>query len=477
MLDRLPSPHIVNIPVGDRCNNRCTFCMERSRGNPSEVSFDQHLASLARLGSELDGVIFTCGEPTLEPRLPELIGAARRFGYRRISLVTNGRALSNLALAERLLAAGLSHVTVSLHGVDAKVHDAIVRRPGAFAQTLAGMKNLVALSKRYPHSFDVNCTLVRDNLASMRALRDLALEVGARAVNFNVVEPRGTADDLFDGVVPSYTEVMDHADRSGLDFGEPAQSLARVPPCAGGAEWVQETFHLALPEGDDVYDSRQGKVKGPPCTECAASGSCDGIWERYATGFGWGELVPLVDPAARSGQTLRLRTGSPCNNRCASCVDGPAALPAAEPPTVGRQLRDGFIQGYRRVELAGGEALLGEQAEAIVREARRLRYRQVTLETNARVLNLPERMDRLRALGLDQVVVRLNAGDEQTHDEMARVSGAFRQTVRGMLELSRLKIPYSVRLRRHPRNLASLDRARQLALGAGALGFEVVEPR
>lgn len=477
MLDRLASPHIAHIPVGNRCNNRCVFCMERSSGYPVQMSFEQHVASLESLRSELDGVTFTSGEPTLNTRLADLVSVARKLGYRVIGLVTNGRALSRHALAETLLAAGLNRVTISLHGPNAQIHDAIVRRRGAFAQALAGMRNLVALGERYPHVLDVNCTLVRENLQAMRALRDLVLGVGASTINFNVVEPRGNADELFSRVVPSFAEVMEHADRSGLDFGNPSQSLSRVPACAGGLEWVQETFHIALRDGVDVYDARRGKVKGPPCAGCAAASACDGIWERYIAGFGWDGLVPLASPRDREGQSLRLLTASPCNNHCVSCVDGPAAPLRVNAPDVGQELREGFIRGLRRVELAGGEVLLGQQAEAVVGQARRLGYREIALETNGRVLNLPERLDRLASLGLDEVVVRLNAGDERVHDEMARVQGAFRQTVRGMLQLARRGIPFSVRVRRHPRNLTSLGRARELAVQAGALRFELLEER
>jgi MoaA/NifB/PqqE/SkfB family radical SAM enzyme len=471
--DRLRSPHVLHVPTGTRCNNRCSFCMERSVGSPVEMSLAEHVANLERLRAELDSVVFTGGEPTLNPLLPELVRAARRLGYRQIGLITNARALNDGRLAEALLAAGLGRVTVSIHGADAATHDAIVRRRGAFAQAVSGVQNLIALRGRYPFVLDVNCTLVRANLGSIRAIRDHALKLGAASVNFNVVEPRGNADDLFDSVVPSYGEVMAAADRSGLDFGEETQSLSRVPLCAGGVEWVQETFHLAGHEHTDVYDPTDGKWKGPLCAECAVADGCDGLWQRYVEGYGHAELVPLVDPATRRGRVLRLATGSPCNNHCEGCLDGPAAAGPLPSLDLGRELRTGWLRGYRRLELAGGELLLGNQAAELVLRARRLGYETVALETNARLLVLSDRFEQLLSLALDEIVVRLNAGDARVHDEMARVPGAFRQTLKGMLRLARYGVPFAVRVRRNARNAASLARARQVSLEVGARRFEL----
>jgi MoaA/NifB/PqqE/SkfB family radical SAM enzyme len=448
--------------------------MERSLGFPFALTLEEHVANLERLRHELDSVVFTGGEPTLNPLLPELVRAARRLEYREIGLVTNARALCDPKLALDLLQAGLGKVTVSLHGPDADTHDAIVQRRGAFAQAVRGIRNLVALRERHPFALDVNCTLVRRNLNKIREARDFVLALGADSINFNVVEPRGRADDLFESVVPSYAEVMAAADRSGLDFREPLQSLSRVPACAGGPEWVQETFHLARRERTDVYDASEGKVKGPPCSECAVSDCCDGIWRRYAEGYGFAELVPLGDPARLGSSPLRLLTGSACNNHCESCVDGPAASELAPPADVIHQLRAGWLRGHRRVEIAGGEVLLGDRAPLIVEQARRIGYREITLETNGRVLNLAGRLEQLLALGLHGVVIRINAGDEGVHDEMARVRGAFRQSVKAILLLARHGVPVVVRMRRSPRNAASTERARQIALQAGARRFEAV---
>ncbi|MBW2456774.1 MAG: radical SAM protein [Deltaproteobacteria bacterium] len=471
---KLASPEVAHIPTGTRCNNSCTFCMERGAGYPFVYSEAEYREILERQRQALDAVVFTGGEPTLNPLLPRLVALARELGYRKIGLVTNGRALQHEPLCDELLEAGLNAVTLSIHGPNASVHDGIARRRGAFDQAARGLGHLASRRQDRDWSFKLNCTLVKANLHLMAEMRAFADVYGVDQVNFNVPEPRGTADELFESVVPRYAEVMAQADRSELDFHSSRQSLSRVPACAGGVEWVQETWHLAHRDRVDVYQAKDGKIQGPLCEGCAIAGVCDGIWERYLKGYGWAELIPWVAPSERGDRPVRIATHAPCNNHCQHCVDGPAAPSHGTDRHPSRQLREGIILGYRSVELAGGEVLMSDQLPRLVGQARNLGYRDVTIETNGRLLNLGSTLDRLEALSPLGVVVRLNAGDEGTHDAMARVPGAFRQTARGMLQLAKRHLPFTVRLRRTERNAPSIERARQLAMQAGAARFEVV---
>lgn len=373
------------------------------------------------------------------------------------------------------MAAGLNKLTVSLHGADAATHDAITRRRGSFEQTLAGLAAAARLRTEHRLDLEVNTTLVRTNLAQMRPIWELAARYEVDMVNFNAVEPRGTADELFDQVVPRHDEVIDHADRSNLRFGDPTLSLSRLPPCSGTLAWAQETWHVPHPDSLDVYEPARGRVKGEPCRTCAVAAQCDGLWERYATGYGWEGLVPVVDPATREGQVLRVRTGAPCNNRCVHCFDGPASGLSSPRRPVARQLREGLLHGHRSVEFAGGEPLMDEHLDRHVQLAWEIGYREVLLESNARVLALPGRAEQLSAMGVTSMVVTLNAGTEQVHDRMACVPGAWRQSLRGMQQLRLQRIPFAIRLRLHPDNRNTVAAARALARHLGATYVESIE--
>jgi MoaA/NifB/PqqE/SkfB family radical SAM enzyme len=463
----------LHVSLGQSCNNRCLFCNEGCRGTSLRYSFAEIEEQLDRM-CDTGSVLFTAGEPTLNPMLPACIAAARQRGYPTIGLISNGRRLANPRRCLEMLEAGLNDVTISLHGPSAAIHDSLTCRRGSFAQTTLALKNLSSLRHRFGFSLKINCTLVKGNFRLMRPIFELTSSFGVDRTNFNMVEPAGAALDNFAQVVPPYREVVESAYASGLDFLSPACSLSRIPLCAGGLEWVQETFLLLVQDHLTTYEPTLGKVKGLPCRSCFLDSQCPGVWQHYVEAFGWEEFKPVVDPARREGQAVRVRCDAPCNNRCALCHDGPAAADRREGPPFQRQLRAGILEGFRRVELAGGEVLLDPLFPSMVCQARDAGFLTVDVETNARVLCLSRYLDLLSRANLNEVVVRLNSGDPRLHDELARVPGAWGQTWQGIQRLKERGISFSVRVRRHPRNTATLEEARRLALQAGAKSFQVV---
>ena len=68
-------------------------------------------------------VVFTGGEPTLRPDLPELIAHAEQNGQ-ITGINTNGRKLKDPAFLQSLVDAGLDHVQITLESHDPAIHDA-----------------------------------------------------------------------------------------------------------------------------------------------------------------------------------------------------------------------------------------------------------------------------------------------------------------------------------------------------------------
>jgi cyclic pyranopterin phosphate synthase len=123
----------LRVSVTDRCNLRCTYCMpaEGLDWLPGEQMLQPHefvrliRIAVTRLG--ITNVRFTGGEPLLYKHLEDVVAATARLRPRpEIALTTNGVGLDRLA--ERLKAAGLDRVNVSLDTVDAAHFAAITRR-------------------------------------------------------------------------------------------------------------------------------------------------------------------------------------------------------------------------------------------------------------------------------------------------------------------------------------------------------------
>jgi hypothetical protein len=115
------------VPITSACNLDCPICYTVNRDEDAFVlSREGFQATLDRLRAEhddLDVINFTGGEPTLHPELPELLRMARRAGFRRLTVSTNGLRLADDAYVCELAAAD-ARVVLSLGTLD----DAVDRR-------------------------------------------------------------------------------------------------------------------------------------------------------------------------------------------------------------------------------------------------------------------------------------------------------------------------------------------------------------
>ena len=129
----------VHVMTSRVCNNNCIFCLEDERiKKHSEVGDFSKIKDILKLNSirKVNDVLFTSKEPTLNNKLPSMIKIAKDYGYKNISLVTNGRRLSYEPYLKKLIKNGLNRLIISVHGSNANLHDARTRSPVCFEQTL-----------------------------------------------------------------------------------------------------------------------------------------------------------------------------------------------------------------------------------------------------------------------------------------------------------------------------------------------------
>jgi radical SAM protein with 4Fe4S-binding SPASM domain len=161
--------------------------------------------------------IFTGGEPTLYPGLPELVGHAA--GAQQITgLNTNGRRLADPVLVADLQAAGLDHVQITLLSHQATVHDRMAGA-AAYAETLAGLDNCLQAGL---HTL-TNTTLLVSNLPHLPDLLEFLHERGVRTFALNACIHSGCGQQHPEAVTPSQMlptlkYVQERAEELGLQF-------------------------------------------------------------------------------------------------------------------------------------------------------------------------------------------------------------------------------------------------------------------
>jgi MoaA/NifB/PqqE/SkfB family radical SAM enzyme len=173
------------------CNNHCVFCLDtlthdgvmRDRDEVKAQILDGRKAGATRL-------ILSGGEPTMHPNYIDFIKLGRLAGYRKIQTVTNGRKFQYPEFLDRCLRAGLSEITFSLHGPNAKIHDALVGVKGAFEQESAGLK--AALADGRP-IVNVDIVINKGNVKHLGAMLTLFYSWGVREFDLLQVIPFGNA--------------------------------------------------------------------------------------------------------------------------------------------------------------------------------------------------------------------------------------------------------------------------------------------
>ncbi len=297
--------------------------MEEDRVRRQEINgalTSEDVREILESGRGAEEVCFTSGEPTLVEQLPRYLGWAKALGYPRVSVTTNGRRLAYEPYCAELVRAGMNLAYVSIHGHDARLHDALVRTPGAFDQAHAGLIHAVRQRDR---GLEVHTSTVvtKQNLPHLTEIYRGVRGSGADQVVFNALQANGRAHTHFERVFPRYREIVAAFVQLLADQSEPAPPvfLVDVPLCvtegvpAPHRGWVEAYVHhevgdvaadASTPPGTaprlversraEFDDARRSKRA--ECGQCRYDGACHGVWANYVARYGWDEFIPVPPP-------------------------------------------------------------------------------------------------------------------------------------------------------------------------------------
>jgi MoaA/NifB/PqqE/SkfB family radical SAM enzyme len=300
------------------CNQRCPFCsVALSRRMLASASLEQELDSLAR-GADLSQVLtISGGEPTVDPRLTEVIGSARRRGFRRFLLQTNAVLLARPGFLEELIPLGVARFFVSFHSHRRRLYDRITASRGQFDAAVAGLTRL--LRERTCHitvNVVVNAVNYRDLPGLMGFLADLRDRVAPRRrldIYFSMINETGHEK------APAWTVSLEraapHLRRAAAvcrarrlrveRFGGQSSFPACLFPDPGRyvSPRVLPRDRVRYTEDFSGEAGGIGHVKKPACRSCPFDARCPGVPATYARMFG---LAALRAPA-RPGRIRRTR--------------------------------------------------------------------------------------------------------------------------------------------------------------------------
>lgn len=298
----------ISAHITDACNSKCSFCVV---GSPlirhDTVNYDEIVAFLSENASNgYQSVNLHGGEPTIHPRLFELLSTIAALGYPEVHIQTNGRRMKDMDFTERLAKHGVRVVVISLHGATAGTQDSLAQAPGGFEETLEGIRN----AKRVGLYVRTNTVVTTKNLEELEAILQLLQDLQVDHVNISCLHPVGSGFFAFDTVIPSVAQTRERLLPAieRLVSRKMPLSLEGFPFCVItpyerlAIEYekreIRMLYQRRVFDNYDYFMDTSCRTQGPPCQNCRYRTSCGGVYQEYIDQRGWSEFttVPRDEP-------------------------------------------------------------------------------------------------------------------------------------------------------------------------------------
>ncbi len=185
------APFLVFWETTRACDLVCRHCRAEAVPHRSarELSTEEGftlLAEIHAMGTPV--VVLTGGDPAKRPDLIDLVRHGASLGL-RMALTPSATPLLTEGLLERLQAAGLARLALSLDGADAETHDGFRGVAGSFDRTL----RLLRAARRIGLTTQVNTSVLRSNEEQLERVAALLEPLDIELWAVFLVVPTGRA--------------------------------------------------------------------------------------------------------------------------------------------------------------------------------------------------------------------------------------------------------------------------------------------
>jgi MoaA/NifB/PqqE/SkfB family radical SAM enzyme len=305
----------LSMHITDLCNEKCGFCVVGSPlAKTDAVKYEDLIRFLAvNAGDGYETLNLHGGEPTIHPKLLDLLDTAQLLGYPEVQIQTNGRRLRDMSFVRKLTDLGVRLFVISLHGADAHTQDCQTQTPGGFAETIEGIKN----AKKAGIPVRVNTVLTRMNMGQLGNICRLCVDLGVDHINISNLHPVGSGYFALDMQAPTVAEtrahllpVLDELTAQGRKVTLEGYPLCAVTPyeqlaIEDGTRFIRMMYHGEVYDNYDQFMDDQTREHGEPCEGCPLRAVCGGVYLEYAERRGWDEFAAArraLESPAPAGQ-------------------------------------------------------------------------------------------------------------------------------------------------------------------------------
>ncbi|MCD6229823.1 MAG: radical SAM protein [Candidatus Diapherotrites archaeon] len=256
--------HIV---VTGKCNNKCIFCLNGAI-NPCHKSTEEIFNRIDKAAREnIDRVIFSGGEPTVHPNIANFVEHAKYNGFKTIQLVSNGRKFSDPSFTKKLVEAGMTEITFSVHGHNAQLHDMLTDIPGSFDELVTGIRN----AQRFPNLIiSVDIALISKNYPFLPEIAKFIVDELEIRRDLNIVgtAPSGRAYENRKNIFPDMKKAAPKI-KEAVEWLEKNNIIVWIlrtdPKYLTGIEKHREDLPKMIEEIETRCNIFQSKSTTPPC--------------------------------------------------------------------------------------------------------------------------------------------------------------------------------------------------------------------
>ncbi len=337
------------------CNDRCIFCLDSHTHDGTNRDREEIRAQILdgkRKGAQR--LILSGGEPTIHPDFVKFVKLGTLAGYRKVQTVTNGRMFAYPDFLKRSLDAGLSEITFSIHGPNARVHDALVGTKGAFEQEVTGLKNAMADGRPI---INIDVCVNKGNVKVLPDILETFIAMGVKEYDLLHVIPFGRAytegkETLFydlEEMRPFLLEAFEYSKRPDIHIW---LNRFPVPHLEGYESLIQDPYKL----GDEVRGRKEEYAqlldKGIPldcrepdrCRHCYLEPLCDRLDEVRET------------IAQQSYERVRLEPGFEASMQPVYGGDPATKKRTEERNQIAQEAQAGNVQARHRLQVIGAGA-------------------------------------------------------------------------------------------------------------------------
>lgn len=136
---------------------------------------------------------------------------------------------------------------------------------------------------------------------------------------------------------------------------------------------------------------------------------------------------------------LALILGYECNNNCIFCYAADKKnIPSMTTDQAKREMKKGIERGCGFIDLNGGEPTIREDFFELIKYAKELGYKTISVTTNGRMFYYPEFAEKAVNSGLSSVVFSIHGHNAELHDYLTKVKGSFNQVVQGLKNIKKI---------------------------------------